>query len=310
MNKKYLIPLSVIFLSFIGIIVIAQGSLIPPGLNQIFGPFPIVTCSESDGGLNIYQQGNNVINYNTTNLYDNFSSGQLSNNSWIESTWHNRPFTDEHFVNTTEQVYHIAQISVGDAETNLRPIRQFIAGESFSYEVTYRGGSGNHASQPLINGNYPPSQIEVCNYTTAGCGVIGYWNAAPDLGAQVGTYKIKFDFSQNQVRMTSIRPDNITIINTFTGNSAPYTLDINTHTGHNGLMHFDYDNFYISSIGTFSGLDFCLNNNELAEGLCGSWIDNNFGTNVFNTSFFIPTFYCNASNNATHQFSCVNGACV
>lgn len=177
-------------------------------------------------------------------LYDDFSSGNLSQNKWIESQFHGNPFTDEHFVDNVEQAYHIAQLSVGDAQTNLRPLLNFTAGQSFSYEATYNGGSGNHASQPLINGNYPPNQTNPCNFTTAGCGVIGHWNAAPDLGAIVGTYKIRFDFSQHKVVMTATRPDNITIVNIFTGNSAPYTLDINTHTGHNGLMHFDYDNFY------------------------------------------------------------------
>ena len=54
-------------------------------------------------------------------------------------------------------------------------------------------------------------------------------------------------FLSNQVKMTAIRPDNITVVNTFTGNSEPYDLTINTHTGHNGLMHFDVDNVVFCS---------------------------------------------------------------
>ena|SRR3989344_4145796 len=180
-------------------------------------------------------------------VYDKFSSGSLNTSKWLETTFHGDPFTDEHFVNPLEKAYHIKQNITRDAETNLGPRRQFVAGETFSYKVKYMGGSGNHASQPLINGNYPPTQIEPCNYQTAGCGVIGYWNAAPDLGAQIGTYKIKFKFFPDKVKMTAIRPDGIKIINTFTGNSQPYNLTINTHTGHNGLMHFDYDNFVVCS---------------------------------------------------------------
>lgn len=45
--------------------------------------------------------------------------------------------------------------------------------------------------------------------------------------------------------MTTLRPDNVSVINTFTGNAEPYTLDINTHIGHNGLIHIDYDNFVL-----------------------------------------------------------------
>jgi len=177
--------------------------------------------------------------------YDDFSSGTLDASKWTESIFHGDPFTDEHLIKNG--FYHVAQNVARDAETNLAPTRQFIAGESFSYDVLYNGGSGNHQSQPLINGNYPPSQIETCNFTTAGCGAIGFMNAFPDLGAQIGIYHVKYEFFSNQVKMTAIRPDNVTIVNTFTGNSAPYTLTINTHTGHNGLMNFDYDNFVICS---------------------------------------------------------------
>ncbi len=184
--------------------------------------------------------------FNFCHTYDDFSSGNLNNSKWTESTFHGDPFTDEHFVNTTAEVYQVKQNTEGDAETNLIPNRQFVAGESFSYEVTNMlSGSGNHASQPLINGNYPPYQLEECNYRTAGCGVIGYWNDFPDLGDQIGTYKITYEFSHDQVKMTAIRPDNITVINTFTGNSEPYTLAINTHTGHNGKLYFNYDNVII-----------------------------------------------------------------
>jgi len=178
-------------------------------------------------------------------IYDDFSTGNLNLTKWEESTgFQVNAFTDEHFVNTSQEVYHIQQNTPGDRETNLRPKREFVANESFSYEVTYSGGIGNHFSQPLINGNYPQSQIEPCT-APGGCGAIGFFNGLPDLGAQIGTYLIIFEFSSNQVKMTSVRPDNVSIVNTFTGNSAPYNLTINTHTGHNGLMHFDYDNVEI-----------------------------------------------------------------
>ena len=174
--------------------------------------------------------------------YDDFSSENLDLNKWNE--YSNIGFTDEHLVENN--IYHISQNTEGDRETNLEPKRQFVNGESFSYELIYNSGSGNHASQPLINGNYPPSQIEVCS-ASGGCGVIGFWNSIPDLEAQNGTYEITFEFFSNQVKMKTIRPDDVEIINTFTGNSEPYNLTINTHTGHNGLLDFDYDNFILCS---------------------------------------------------------------
>ncbi len=176
--------------------------------------------------------------------YDDFSSGSLNAVIWDESnTFHGTPFTDEHFVNREEGAYHIQEKIEEDRETNLAPRRQFVAGESFSYKVIVQNGSGNHASQPLINGNYPPTQLEQCDY--AGCGVIGYWNGLGDLGDEVGTYNIKYEFFPNQVKMTAVRPNGAVVINTFTGNSQPYTLTINTHTGHNGKLHFDYDDAVI-----------------------------------------------------------------
>jgi hypothetical protein len=179
-------------------------------------------------------------------IYDDFSSGNLNASKWFEYTGFKvNSFTDEHFVNT--EGYHVKQNVGGDRETNLMPKREFIANELFYYEITYKGGSGNHFSQPLINGNYPPSQLETCS-ASGGCGPIGYWNGIPDLGMQNGTYKIKYEFSSHEVKMTALRPDNVVIVNTFTGNPAPYNLTVNTHTGNNGLMHVDYDNFIICPV--------------------------------------------------------------
>jgi len=187
--------------------------------------------------------------------YDAFSSGNLNAAKWEEASWHGRPFTDEHYVSSEKEKYHTAQNIEGDAETNLRPKRQFTAGDSFSYDIIYNSGSGNHASQPLINGDYPPAQLEECSYITEGCGVIGYWNANPDLGSQVGKYHINFEFFPSEIKMTAVKPDNSVVVNTFTGNSEPYELIINTHTGHNGLMHIDYDDAIICS-KTKSGIIF------------------------------------------------------
>src|SRR3989344_3828894 len=167
-------------------------------------------------------------------IYDNFSSGNLDYSKWNE--YSNIRFTNEHLIENG--IYHIQQNIEGDGETNLEPKRQFLNGESFSYELFYNSGNGNHASQPLINGDYPPTQIEICS-ASGGCGVIGFWNGIPDLEAQIGKYEVTFEFFQNQVRMTTVRPDEVEIVNTFTGNSEPYSLVINSHTGHNGLFYID-----------------------------------------------------------------------
>jgi len=172
--------------------------------------------------------------------YDDFSNPNLNLERWKE--YSNIGFSDEHFVEPVEEVYHVKQNVAMDTETNFQPRKKFISGDAFFYEVRYYPGVGNHFSQPLINGNYPPSQLEDCT-SPGGCGPIGYWNGEPDLGAREGVYRINFEFFTDEVKMTAIRPDGVTIVNTFTGNSEPYEFAINTHTGHNGLMHFDFDNF-------------------------------------------------------------------
>ena len=80
--------------------------------------------------------------------------------------------------------------------------------------------------------------------------------------------------------------------------------------GRNRITYYEFNSTTNTSrIRQINNTDFCLNG-RLAEGLCGSWLDQNLGTTIHASLAYLPTFYCNASNNATTQFSCVNGACV
>lgn len=238
--------------------------------------------------------------------YDDFSSGTLDKTKWIESTFHGDPFNNQHYINATDGIYHIIQTSAGDAETNLAPNITFessafnvdnyepkFTGDSFSYNLIYYNGSGNHFSQPLINGNYPPSQIESCT-ASGGCGPVGYWNGVPDLGAQIGTYKINFEFNDSRQKMTTIRPDNVTIINTFTGNGNTVSLTINTHTGNNGLMHFGLSNFVYCRDVIDMNLTHPLNNKVFSE---------NSLNLTFNYHSFLQLKYCKVflDNNLTNS---------
>ncbi len=175
-------------------------------------------------------------------VYDDFSSGALNTQKWTESIFNAPVHADEHLVNPQEQAYHVKQNTEGDTGTVLTPTRQFKAGESLRYQITYHGGSGNNMYQPLINGNYPPALNGTCNFPTAGCGPIGYWNALPDVGNQTGTYKISYKFFSNHILMTTIRPDGTSISHDYISVTSPYSIGLNIHTGHNGLLHFDVDN--------------------------------------------------------------------
>jgi len=181
----------------------------------------------------------------TCRMYDNFNSGELDLNKWFERTWHDRPFTDEHYVDSTEGRYHVAQHNRWDAETNLGFTREFNPGDLLFYEVYYNSGDGNHMTQPLVNGNYPPESEEECPNRNAGCGTIGYWNGEPHLGTQIGKYKVKFEFLDDKIRARFTRPDGTSEIYNWIGFSDPYVIEFNTHTGHNGILHMDYDNIIV-----------------------------------------------------------------
>ena len=85
------------FLLLAGVFVFAQG-VIPPGLISVFGPVPLVSCSESDGGANIYVNGFNYVTYlgaNGTVLNASGSDYCLDNNTLVEgvcSSWINANF--------------------------------------------------------------------------------------------------------------------------------------------------------------------------------------------------------------------------
>ena len=85
------------FLLLAGVFVFAQG-VIPPGLISVFGPVPLVSCSESDGGANIYVQGFNSVTYlgsNGTVLNATSYDFCLNNDTLVEgvcSSWINANF--------------------------------------------------------------------------------------------------------------------------------------------------------------------------------------------------------------------------
>ena len=55
--------------------------------------------------------------------YDDFSSSTLDMSKWEESN--DAGFIDEHFVNSNEESYHIAQYSIRHSDTQLIPKKEF-----------------------------------------------------------------------------------------------------------------------------------------------------------------------------------------
>ena len=97
MKKNNLVLVTGAFLLVLGVFVLAQGA-IPSGLTNVFGPVPLVSCSESDGGANIYVQGFNNVGFLGPNGTIQNASGSdycLNNYTLVEgicSSWLNANF--------------------------------------------------------------------------------------------------------------------------------------------------------------------------------------------------------------------------
>jgi len=78
------------------------------------------------------------------------------------------------------------------------------------------------------------------------------------------------------------------------------------------LVNFNPSLFNLSNstFSSVSGLDVCLSNTTLAEGVCGTWINAVFNVSVYQNTFFIGQFNCSASNTANATYGCFNGACA
>lgn len=186
-----------------------------------------------------------------TNYYDDFSGETLDLNKWIETYKNNLPFSDEHFVDVNEEVYHVAQYTTRDSSAQLIPTKDFLVGEVLEFDIFYNSGSGNNLagfSRIIVNGNRISLQsyLDSCSTVNSGCGVIGNWNQVTDIGNQVGKYHIKMEFLNNGILMTTTRPDNTVIQHNYVGLNAPYKPLFTAQTGHNGLIHVDYDNFVVN----------------------------------------------------------------
>lgn len=176
-------------------------------------------------------------------IYDDFSGSTLNLSKWEETTDCN--FPAEHFVDTAEQVYHIAQPSiVGDTALHLI-MKEGLTDQTIEYDLEYVSGSGNH-----LHNFWLAPYGEYFGWCSGNC-YIGYWNAPGIYGSDFGTYHIKFEFNSTseEVNVSVKRPDGTywTNIADLSSTNPPYHLLIQASTGHNGLMHFDIDNVVITT---------------------------------------------------------------
>ena len=172
-------------------------------------------------------------------VYDDFSSGSLDSSKWTVST-DAAGYTTEYKVDASEGRYHTLQNTARDAVVFLEMTRKINAGERVEFDVNYVSGSGNNIQYVKINGKGIADIMGCSN-----CGAIGFWNTAGSVGSSTGTYHFKFTFKSNKQVLMETTSGFSQILSV--GDNYPYTFRLVSGTGHNGLMHFDYDNFVIYS---------------------------------------------------------------
>lgn len=174
-------------------------------------------------------------------LYDDFSGNSLDTSKWVELT-DSAGYTTEHYLDTTEGKFHIVQNVEKDAEHKFKMTRRMNPGEVLQFDVYYSSGIGNRIFRTTFSGQGIQTLIDCSN-----CGAIGFWNTEGSIGNQFGHYLIKYEFFENQIKATIIRPDNSVWGETFniTSPTKPYEVLLATGTGNNGLIDIYFDNFYV-----------------------------------------------------------------
>lgn len=186
-------------------------------------------------------------------LYDDFNGG-LDTDKWQELPGSNlnNDFLPEHSVLFNEEgiPYHTASYSPADRGIALEiKNRTFRAGDLISYDVVYSAGNGNRISTIRVDG--------VGHYTS----LFGFWNTLEDggVGNDFGNYHVKLKFLEEgiypEITVPSGEVRTTRIVIPYPTHGIDYhTFGFVTRTGHDGWVHMDYDNVYISVIPEPSSL--------------------------------------------------------
>jgi len=249
-----------------------------------------------------------------TFVYDDFSGPTLNTDKWTDTTL--SVFPDEHFVNTNEENFHIAQYSPTPSDDSLI-MTMALTDEIVEYDLYYVSGSVSHTHQFRFIPQIP--------WCVGNC-FIGNWGINGDWGYQTGTYHIWMDFDSTQetINVSIKRPDGTywTQVGDLSSVDPPYYLVLQSTTA-NGKMHFDYDDVIITTEGigyseviidspeNITYLTDVVDLNVSASLVEGSSVDSWwYSLNWESDVFFVPNTTINASggfNNISVYFNDTNG---
>ncbi|MFH1824235.1 MAG: hypothetical protein ABH873_03300, partial [Candidatus Firestonebacteria bacterium] len=209
-----------------------------------------------------------------TFVYDDFSGPELDLSKWFFETEldpYAEGHPDEYYVDTALQNYHVKQNTQSNRQLLVSMSRILQPGETLEYDVDYVSGDGNRVTTFHINyvpngrslGYYMSEQYG-CSY----CGFIGFWNSPGSIGNDFGLYHFKIEFVDDFMRVHVTKPDSSVWTTVIYGNQtsleAPYKFTFESRTGHNGIMHFDYDNFVIIANGEEPSGEYEVDDNTIA----------------------------------------------
>ncbi|MFH1444912.1 MAG: LamG domain-containing protein [Nanoarchaeota archaeon] len=186
-----------------------------------------------------------------TIVYDDFSGDEMDLGKWhIKCGFSIYPCPDEYYLDTSEEVYHIAQLGSGESRLILTMTNYSFSDEKLEYDVNYVSGSGNRMQHTYIDEKSLESYMQE-QYGCSYCGGIGYWNNPMSIGNDFGIYHYEISFTETGIDVAVTRPDSSVWTTTVdidqTSLEPPYEIGVMSATGHNGIMHFDYDNVVITT---------------------------------------------------------------
>lgn len=201
---------------------------------------PTVTVDDGNSGIitqDIALKVNNVLRTETlcNEVYDDFSEETLNLTKWEEYDA-SKP-VDEHNLDTENQNYHTAQLIPSDKGIELKMLQQLQAGNIIEFDQIYSEGSGNHWGCTFWD---EQADWSLNNYITC----LGHWNEIDAYSNQYGIYHYQASYGDNYVDIIRTLPNGT--IQSWRGFEGaiipPYGFSVHSRTGHDGTLHFDYDN--------------------------------------------------------------------
>ncbi len=171
-------------------------------------------------------------------LYDDFSSETINTSKWEESLGRSdgSGLMDEHSIEN--QKYHTAQLTQSDKGVELKALQTISVGDIIEFDLEYNSASGNHFACIFWDDSSSWQGGTTC---------VGHWNEVGSHEGEFGTYHHKATYNEDSVTIERTLP-NGTIENWVSSVgfiSPPYTFAFISRTGHDGLLHADYDNVEI-----------------------------------------------------------------